>query len=176
MVEDTLEEDTVVVENVIEVTKKRSQRQLLAIPDYDAVQNAENSFENFAVDSKKEVKNTARIDSNTNSVPVAKVKFIFGISYLLHDPEVCPHGVGHPSEETQFRYEANKLFNILFVESFLFGSVNQQGLIRIADLQAVLTLVIVHVRQFFALFVGESALWRGLKVNVVNFVTLVVVP
>ena len=46
--EDVIEETTV-------VTKKRSQRQLLAIPDYDAFENADN-FENFAVDTKKEVK------------------------------------------------------------------------------------------------------------------------
>lgn len=78
MVKDTLEEDTVVVENVIEVTKKRSQRQLLAIPDYDAVQNAENSFENFAVDSKKEVKkdqvNAASAFETSTTMAVANVK------------------------------------------------------------------------------------------------------
>ena len=83
MVEDTIEEDTVVVENVIEettvVTKKRSQRQLLAIPDYDAVKNTENSFENFAVDTKKEVKkedqeNAASAFETSTTMAVANVK------------------------------------------------------------------------------------------------------
>ena len=51
MVDDTIEETTMVVEDVIEettvVTKKRSQRQLLAIPEYDSIENANNSFETF---------------------------------------------------------------------------------------------------------------------------------
>ena len=66
VVEDVTKETTV-------VTKKRSQRQLLAIPDYDAIENPEN----FAVDTRKVVKrdqeNASSFETST-TMAVANVK------------------------------------------------------------------------------------------------------
>ena len=96
--------------------------------------------------------------------------------YLFHDPEVCSHGVRHPGEQAELRNETDEFLDGLLAQGFLGGSVDQQGLVGVPDVDPVLAFVVVQVGQLLPFLVDEGALRRRLEVNVVHLVALVVVP
>ena len=98
------------------------------------------------------------------------------IGHFFHDSKVRSHLLSHSGQQAEFRHQTNQLLHHLLAHGLLLGAVDQQGLVWIADFDPVLTIVVVQVCQGFALFVGEGIFGTGAKIDVVNFVALIVVP
>jgi len=92
---------------------------------------------------------------------------VYNLSEILHETEVCTHGVSESSQLTKFRDESD------FVScSPVF--VNQQRLIWLIDALIVSSLVVLTVTCLSALFV-ETCLRTLGKVNTVDLVCLLIV-
>ena len=92
---------------------------------------------------------------------------MYNLSEILHETEVCTHGVSESSQLTKFRDESD------FVScSPVF--VNQQRLIWLIDALIVSSLVVLTVACLSALFV-ETCLRTLGKVNTVDLVCLLIV-
>lgn len=96
--------------------------------------------------------------------------------YVLHDPEIGSHCIGHAGHEAKLRYEAHQTVDFALTEAFFLGPVHQHWLLLVQDVDAVLLLVVIHVGHGFSLGVGKSALRSAIPVDVVDFVRRIVIP
>jgi hypothetical protein len=80
------------------------------------------------------------------------------------------------SYHAQLRDEADQLGNLLIGHRRLLHAVEYHRLVRVLNGDAVLRLVVIHVGDFLPLLVGEGGPRRHGKVQIVNLVSLVVVP
>ena len=91
------------------------------------------------------------------------------VAHLLHELEVCPHAVCQTCHLAQF-WDQNNLCSSLLIYA------DYHGLVHISEICLVLILEILMVSRLSAVGVQyKSVLWRLFEINVVYFISSLVV-